>query len=122
MAIRTFTQLNTWQQGHKFVLLIYEITGKFPNSEKFGLVNQMRRAAVSVTSNIAEGFCRNSRKEKIQFYRTSLGSLTEIQNQLIIAKDLALIKYEDFEKAFEQSVTVSKLINGLIKSAASFSR
>ena len=82
----------------------------------------MRRAAVSVTSNIAEGFCRNSRKEKIQFYRMALGSLTETQNQLIIAKDLALIKYEDFEKAFEQSVTVSKLINGLIKSAASFSR
>lgn len=65
--IKKFTDLYTWQQGHKLVLMVYKITDKFPDKEKYSLVDQMRRAAISLTSNIAEGFSRRSSKEKIDF-------------------------------------------------------
>lgn len=115
-TIKSFTDLNTWKEGHKLVLMIYKITKLFPSDEKFGLCSQIQRAAVSITSNIAEGFSRNSSKEKVQFYYTSLGSLTEIQNQLLVARDLGYINQQLFKDIALQSVVVSKLINGLIKS------
>ena len=77
----------------------------------------MKRCAVSITSNIAEGFSRKSKKEKNQFYYISLGSTTELQNQLLISKDLEYITKAEFLKAAEQTVRVHKLINGLIKSS-----
>ncbi len=115
ITIKSFTDLNAWKEGHKLVLSIYRITGNFPKEEQFGLIIQLRRAVVSVTSNIAEGFSRNSYKEKVQFYSMSLGSLTEIQNQLLIAKDLQYISKEDFLILAQQTVIINKLINGLIK-------
>ncbi len=116
-SIRSFTQLDAWKEGHKLVLMIYELAKKFPKEEQFGLVSQLRRAAVSVTSNIAEGFSRNSYKEKVQFYSTALGSLTEVQNQIVIARDIRYASKDDFERTARQSIVVSKLINGLIKGA-----
>ncbi len=113
--IRTFTDLKSWQEAHKLVLMIYKITKKFPKEELFALVNQMKRAGVSISSNVAEGFSRQSYKEKIQFYSISQGSNTEIQNQLLIAKDVGYISQEDFKEIAEQSVNVHKLLNGLIK-------
>lgn len=95
--------------------MVYKITKEFPKEELFGLVSQMRRAAVSITSNIAEGFSRQSYKEKIQFYSMAQGSNTEIQNQLLIAKDINYISQENFNEITEQSITVHKLLNGLIK-------
>jgi four helix bundle protein len=83
--IYSFTDLKAWKQGHELVLFVYEITKHFPQNEVFGLTSQMRRAVVSITSNIAEGFSRISNKEKAQFYSIALGSLTEIQNQSYIA-------------------------------------
>lgn len=113
--IKSFTDLNAWKEAHSLVLEVYEITKEFPKEEQFGLTNQIRRAIVSVTSNIAEGFSRNSYKEKSQFYSMSLGSLTEVQNQLLIARDLKYLSKEKFSNLAEKSVTVSKLLNGLIK-------
>lgn len=113
--ITSFTGLDTWKEGHKLVLMIYDITKKFPKEEIFGLVSQMRRAAVSITSNIAEGFSRNGVKEKIQFYSVARGSNVEIQNQLLIAKDIKYIDKESFNKIAEQSIKVNKLINGMIR-------
>ena len=72
--IKSFTDLDTWKEGHKLVLLIYESTKSFPKEERFALTDQIRRAAVSITSNIAEGFSRQSLREKIQFYSISKGS------------------------------------------------
>lgn len=115
--IKSFTDLNTWQEGHKLVLMIYQLTKSFPKEELFGLVNQLRRAAVSITSNIAEGFSRQSYKEKIQFYCMSLGSLTEVQNQLLIAKDIKYIPEVEFKRVAPQAIMVHKLLNGLIKSS-----
>lgn len=113
--IKSFTDLTTWQQGHKLVLAIYNITLQFPKEEHFGLTNQLRRACVSFTSNIAEGFSRKSYKEKTQFYSMALGSLTEVQNQLLIARDIGYLSKEHFNKLAEDSVLISKLTNGLIK-------
>ena len=81
--IQKFTDLRVWKEGHKLVLNTYRLTTFFPKEELFGLVSQMRRSAVSITSNIAEGFSRKSYKEKIQFYYIALGSITELQNQLL---------------------------------------
>lgn len=117
--IKSFTDLNVWQEVHKLVLAIYKITRKFPKEEQFGLTNQLQRAGVSFTSNIAEGFSRNSYKEKLQFYSTALGSLTEIQNQLLIARDIGYITKAEFDKIAEETVLISKMTNGLIKKSKS---
>src|SRR3989344_4185938 len=113
--IKSFTDLNAWREAHSLVLDIYQITKQFPREEQFGLTNQIRRAVVSITSNIAEGFSRNSYKEKSQFYSMALGSLTEVQNQLLIARDLKYIAESEFTKFAEKTITVNKLLNGLIK-------
>lgn len=117
--IQSFTDLNAWKEGHKLVLLVYEVTKNFPKEELFRLTSQLCRAVVSITSNIAEGFSRNSSKEKIQFYAMSLGSLTEIQNQLLIARDLKYISEEEFKKIANQTIIVNKLIHGLMRTAGS---
>jgi four helix bundle protein len=111
-----------WQEGHKLVLIIYDITKSFPLNEKFALVDQMCRAVVSITSNIAEGFSRQGIKEKIQFYLMVKGSLTEIQNQLYIARDVKYISTEKFSEIWNQTIVVHKLINGLTKSVKNFNQ
>ncbi len=117
--ITSFTQLNAWREAHQLVLEIYSRTKAFPIDEQFGLTNQIRRAAVSITSNIAEGFSRRSYKEKSQFYFMALGSLTEVQNQLLVAKDVGYLAKADFTRLADRSVIISKLLNGLIKKSKS---
>src|SRR3989344_3964803 len=113
--IKSFKDLDAWKEGHTLVLQVYELTKKFPRSEAFGLTNQMQRCAVSITSNIAEGFSRNSNKEKLQFYAIAQGSVTELQSQLSLAKDVGYITEEQFKQTDGQSVRVHKIINGLIR-------
>lgn len=115
IKIESFTDLDAWKYGHRLVLDIYQVTKQFPKEELFGLTNQLRRAIVSYTSNVAEGFSRNSFKEKLQFYSMALGSLTEVQSQLLIARDLGYMTRDDFNRLAEQTVKLSKIINGLIK-------
>ncbi len=119
--ITTFTDLNTWKEGHKLVLMVYKTTDKFPTKEMFSLIDQMRRAAVSITSNVAEGFTRAGVKEKIQFYLMAKGSLTELQNQLYIAKDVDYLKENSFSVIYDQTIIVHKLLTGLIKGVRNFS-
>jgi four helix bundle protein len=118
-TIKSFTDLLAWQESHKLVLEVYKITKNWPSEELFGLVNQVRRAIVSVTSNLAEGFSRNTLKDKVRFYSISLGSLIEVQNQLLISKDLKYTNAEEFQKVVQISILASKLINGLIKKTKS---
>lgn len=113
--IRSFTDLNTWREGHKLVLMVYKATEKFPDKEVFGLTNQMRRNVVSFTSNIAEGFSRRTNKDKNQFYTIAKGSLTELQNQLLIAKDVGYLSEDEFRRIANQTVVVGKLLTGLKK-------
>ena len=113
--IKSFTDLNAWKEAHTLVLGIYQETKLFPKEELFGLTSQMRRSAVSITSNVAEGFARKSSKEKAQFYFISLASLSELQSQMLIARDIGYMNKEKMNKLAEKSNHVSKLIRGLIK-------
>ena len=114
-SIKSFTDLIVWQKGHKFVLQIYRITKLFPKEEQFGLISQLRRAAVGITSTIAEGFSRSTYKDKSRFYVIALGSLSEVQNQLLIARDIGYLSATEFKKLAEITIELSKLLNGLIK-------
>lgn len=114
--ILEFTDLHTWKKGHGLVLEVYKITKKLPDSEKFGICSQANRAAVSITSNIAEGFGRKGNKEKVQFYYIAHGSLTELHNQLLIIRDLGYIDTPTFSSVAEKLLTTKKLLLGLIKS------
>jgi four helix bundle protein len=117
--IQNFTDLEAWRVAHQLVIGIYKLTQKYPQNEQFGIVNQMRRAAVSITSNIAEGFSRNSLKEKAQFYAIAKGSLTEVENQLLISRDIRYLSAADFERIEQEVRQSNKLITGLLKYARS---
>lgn len=121
-TIRSFTDLLVWQEGHKLVVLIYKITALFPSKETFSLIDQMRRAAASVTSNIAEGFGRQSYKEKLQFYFLAQGSLTELKNQILIAKDVGYLNKNNFDSLAIQANQTHKLLQGFITKTRSILR
>ena len=113
--IYRFTDLIAWKEAHKLVLVSYKLLNKFPKSETFALSDQVRRCAVSISANIAEGFSRNGKKEKSQFYYISKGSLTELENHFLIAKDLNYIDVSDLNKIQKQMELVGRLLTGLIK-------
>ena len=113
--IKSFTDLTVWQKGHELVLLIYEVTKQFPKSESYILIDQMRRAVTSITANIAEGFGRNSFKDKLRFYYQAQGSLTELKDQILTAKDLKYIpEKKDYEIVMKLADTTHKLLRGFI--------
>jgi len=114
--IKSFTDLIAWQKAHTFVLSIYKITVNFPKEEIYGLTSQIKRSALSISANIAEGFSRRTNKDKIQFYHVALGSLTEVQNYLVVAKDIKVINNESFQDLAQYTIEISKLVNGLIRS------
>lgn len=107
--------LEVWRRSIDFVTFIYKITGTFPEREKFGLVDQMRRAAVSVPSNIAEGASRQSSREFIQFLYIANGSLAELETQLIISNKLDYLNDEKFIELEQECDEIGKMISGLIK-------
>lgn len=121
-SIKSFKDLYSWQKGHVLIVEIYNITKKFPKEEQFGLTNQLRRCAVSITSNIAEGFSRKTYKDKSQFYAIALGSVTELQNQVQIAYDINYISRVEYEKLDLMSTEVHKIVNGLLKSSKQLNR
>ena len=108
--------LECWKKGIKITKDIYSITGTFPKSEIYGLSSQMRRAAVSIPSNISEGAARNTKTEFIQFLHIAQGSLSELDTQLIIAVEIGLIEQTIYDSLEKELIHESKLITGLIKS------
>lgn len=114
--IQDFTDIVVWQKAHQLTLLVYRLTDGFPKQEVFGLVSQMRRCAVSVPSNIAEGFRRKSKADCLHFYTIALGSLEELRYQLLLARDLGYITKDEYMRATTLGVEVGKLINGWKKS------
>ena len=121
-SIKTFKDLIAWQRGHSLVLEVYRVTEIFPKEEQFGLTSQLRRCAVSITSNIAEGFSRNTYKDKAQFYAIALGSVTELQNQIQIAHDVGFLSTNEYFNLDTLSIEVHKIINGLLKSSKNLKR
>jgi four helix bundle protein len=118
--IKEFTDLFAWKEGHKLVLLIYRCTKLFPKEELYSLVDQIQRAAISITSNIAEGFGRQTYKEKVQFYYQAQGSLTELKNQLFIARDVGYLNIEQFNTLNEQANLTHQLLQGLISKSKTY--
>lgn len=118
--IKHFTDLVAWQQAHQLVLRVYQVTGAYPDDEKFGLTSQSRRAAVSITSNIAEGFGRVTAKDKIHFYWIAKSSLAELESQFYIARDLVYVKDAIMAEILTLVTHVDRLLAGLIGSAQTF--
>lgn len=114
--VKTFFDLNAWQEGRKLTKTVYEKTGHFPIDERFGLTSQMRRSSVSIIANIAEGFGRTSIKEKLNFYNQAHGSLTELQSHTFIANDLKYLSKEDVSELFSKMQNSQALLQGLIRS------
>lgn len=113
MYVFGFEKLEVWQEARKLTVLIYELTEKLPEKEKFGLANQMRRSSVSVGANIAEGSSRFSAKEQAHFYSISYGSLMELMSHTFTGLDLRYINMEEFEKAKNIIQPLSLKINNL---------
>ena len=118
--VNNFTDLIAWQEAHTLVLLVYNQIKVLPVSEKYNLISQLQRASVSITSNIAEGFTRHSVKDKIHFLQLSLGSAKEVENQLLICRDLGYISSGQYEELNAQTLSVCKLINALIGSLSKY--
>jgi four helix bundle protein len=116
MAFSTFKDLIAWQKAHTLTKLIYGVTDDFPAREKFSLANQMRRAAVSVPSNLAEGLRRKSLKDSLNFYNIAEGSLEESKYQLLLSFELKFISQESFDKANDLAEQTGKLLYRFIQS------
>ena len=113
-----FEKLNAWQESRKLVVAVYQIIKKFPSEERFALSDQLRRAVVSIPSNIAEGNGRMAIKEQIHFLEIAYGSVMEVYCQLQIAVDLGYITDDDFKQIKPLLFNTSKLISGLRSSKA----
>ena len=113
--IKSYKDLVVWQKAIEFVADVYSISKTFPNEEKFGLVNQLNRAVVSIPSNIAEGWGRESSKNYLQFLRISRGSLMEVETLIIISKNLNYINEANFRLLSDKLEEVGKILQGLIK-------
>ena len=116
MAIQSFKEIIVWQKSHQLTLEIYKITSNFPKHELYSLINQMRRCAISIPSNIAEGFKRKSLKDSIHFYNIAEGSLEELKYQLLLARDLAYISEGEYTNIINLAEDVGKLLNSWKKS------
>ena len=111
-----FKELIVWQKSVSFVTEIYKMTERFRKNKIFGLISQLRRAAVSVPSNISEGHSRRSSLDYLQFLKISRGSLAEVETQLLISKNLGYISVEIYENFDEKITRISKMLNALITS------
>jgi len=114
-TIKSFEDLKVWKDSRIFVKEIYTMINNFPVKENYGLTSQITRAAVSIMSNIAEGFARESNKEFIRFLIIARGSTAEVQSDLFIALDLRYINQDEFQKNYCKAENLGKQINGLIK-------
>ena len=111
-----FQRVIAWQKAHDFVVLVYKVTRHFPDDEKFGLTSQFRRAAVSIEANIAEGYKKISKADKLRFYNISQGSLEECRNYIILSYDLNYIDDNIFNQLCNMLEEASRLINAYCES------
>jgi len=114
--LNSYQDLKVWQKGVELVIEIYRLTKLFPKEELYGITSQIRRAAISIPTNIAEGYTRKHRQEYIQFVRISFASGAELENLLIISKKINLAKLNEFEKSDTLLNEIMKMLNSLINS------
>lgn len=116
MSIKSYRDLDVWKKSVLLVTAVYRTTANFPKEEVYGLTSQIKRSAVSVPSNIAEGRGKRSTRDFIRFLNIAYGSLCELETQLIIANNLTLLKTMDLEILLEASSEIARMLNGLINS------
>jgi four helix bundle protein len=121
MSTFSFENIIAWQKAHQFVLLVYNITKSFPKDELFGLTSQFRRAAISIEANIAEGYKKLGKADKLRFFNTSEGSLEECRDYIILSRDLEYVTQEQFMLLYSSIEETSKLIiaysNGIVNNS-----
>ena len=115
MKLKSYKDLIAWQKAIRLVLLVYKFTKALPKSEQYVLVSQMRRAAVSIPSNIAEGYARQHRQEYIQFLSVAYASCAELETQLIICQELGYIERNEIDEISKQLVELLKILGTMIK-------
>lgn len=120
VTIKSFTDLKVWQEGYKLVILVYQTTKTFPKEEIYSLIDQMRRAAASVTANIAEGFGRQTYREKVQFYYMAQGSLIELKNFILIAKGVGYLTEKQYSELVDKANFTHQLLQGFIQKTKTF--
>ena len=113
--MKDFRQLKVWEKAHQLTLTVYQATASFPRDEIYGLTSQMRRAASSIPSNLAEGCGRNSDAELARFSSMAAGSASELEYQLLLARDLKLIPVNDHQLLAEQVVEIKRMLSGLVQ-------
>ena len=116
MSVRSYQDLAVWKKAMQLVAQVYLLTKRFPREEMHGLTSQMRRAAISIPTNIAEGWGRGSKKEYIQFLRIARGSLLELETLLAISRDLRYLSQEDMQAMLALVEEISRMLSGLIAS------
>lgn len=116
MKLFSFEKLTVWQKSRKLALTIYKVTKYFPEDERFGLVSQMRRCAISIASNIAEGTGRHTSKDQARFTEIAYGSALELLNQTILSNDFEFLSNENYKKIRTDITEISAMLNGLRKS------
>jgi four helix bundle protein len=113
--MKDFRQLKVWEKAHHLTLAVYQVTASFPRDEIYGLTSQMRRAASSIPSNLAEGCGRNSDAELARFSSIAAGSASELEYHLLLARDLNLIPLNDHQLLTEQVVEIKRMLSGLVQ-------
>ena len=107
----TFEELIAWQKARSFIKTTYQLTSRFPNTEQFGLISQFRRAAISIAANIAEGYKRIGKDDKLRFFNYSQGSLEECRCYIILSQDLSYITHDEAESLIKEIEDTSRLLN-----------
>ncbi len=115
-AINDYRDLEVWQVAMALARAVYHATNVMPSSEQFGLTSQMRRAAVSIPSNLAEGYGRGSRVDYARFVKLARGSAAELETQILLAESLAMLRYEDCAELLDLIIRVRKMLSALIRS------
>lgn len=113
--MRDFRELTVWQKAHALTLGVYKATGSFPKEEMFGLTSQMRRAAVSVEANIAEGCCRGSAADFARFLEIAMGSASEVECHLLLARDLQFLAGDEYEPLAAGGTEVKRMLTSFIQ-------
>ena len=114
--LKNYKELKVWQKSYELCLKIYGLTARFPSEEKYGLTSQIRRSAVSIPSNIAEGYGRKTTVDYIRMLYISYGSVCELETQILLAGDLSYIKTDDLDKVKEGVGEIERMLKALIKS------
>ena len=112
MPVRRFEDLEVWKLAHRLALQVYQVTDTFPTKEQFGLTSQMRRSAVSIPANIAEGFGRSGKGEKLQFYNIAQGSLSEVRYYFLLAKDLLYLT--EIQAPLETCDSIGRMLHAMM--------